>query len=231
MKNRRLISHFPRPLKAFWSLNRDYPHTCLDQSAIILTGSIVNALTGIGCSILPAAAIWMLQIPFRQKVAVASLFLVSCVADAVAVIRIFFGVHQQATLDTWDLYWLLITLLLEIGIGQVCVSIPVIWPLIARYCDRVKSWTRISSERFKPYGSRKDATNSYELSSKASSERVPANCDVGKQFSTEHSAFAGIASTKPLHDEFDGIFVVHTVEQDSMNMTLHTRWVPFDGNV
>ena len=168
--------------------------------------------------------------PLPKKVGVAVLFLVSLVADAIAVARIFFAVHQQATLDTWDLYWQGISGIVELGIGQVCISIPVIRPLITKYYDQVKSWTPSSSKRLRSYGSRKQASISLPLSSKESSETMPTNFEVGKQF-PEHSAFAGIASIRPPHGELDGIAVVHTVEQDSKNGMQHTTWALGDGNV
>ena len=162
--------------------------------------------------------------PVRRRVGIAALFLVSCIADAISVARIYFATRQQTTLDTWDLYWLGISGIIEIGIGQVCVSIPVIQRLVVRYSDYVKSWTRVSSKRLNSYRGRKYAINSHPASSNESSERLPAAFEAEKQFG-EHSDFGGVATIKrlsPLPEEVVGIGVVHTADLDNMC----TQWVP-----
>lgn len=66
-----------------------------------------------------------LQMPFRQKVGVASVFLLGIFVNVASVLRIYFAIHRSSSGDsTWGLIRSVIAATFETGLGLVRELLP-----------------------------------------------------------------------------------------------------------
>ena len=188
-------------MKALWSVKLDFPYTCVDIDAFIISVGTINMVTDILCTLLPVAVVVNLNMPTRQRLAVASVFLVAGTADVASILRIYYSVKKyENNNDMWDFYQPAIASILEIGLGQLCVNLPTLRPLLLQFIAIISSGTRGYDRTEDFYGYNKTGGN---LGHDASESWI------------QHTTYAGTDTLKPLEDEFRGIKVVHTVELDS----------------
>lgn len=136
IKTLRLIPADPRPLKAAWDLLPDYHYTCINVPRFLLVTGIINTSTDFFCTITPTIIVMKLQLPFRRKIAIASVFLVGISVNIASALRIY---YLQTADDTWDYFSSTITGTMEIGLGlvrpfQLCVH-PTRGLLLTGYID------------------------------------------------------------------------------------------------
>ena len=146
-----------------------------------------------------------LHMALRQRLSIASVFLVACTADLSSILRIYYAFLQARSSDTWDFYAPAIATIFEIGLGQICVSLPALRPLMLQYLKGVNPFSRHYG-RADYYGSGATLTEITEKQNRS---------DSGDPWL--HSSYAGAGSIKPLDGEFSGIKVVNTVELDTIS--------------
>ncbi|KAK9422143.1 putative Integral membrane protein [Seiridium unicorne] len=120
------------PVASQWDKTID--GTCINQLAFYRWLGIPNAIHDVSMLIVPAPAIWKLQMPRKQKIALTGVFLlgsIGCIASFIRV-TLFFEVDAFSD-NTWVSIQLMSWALAEPGIILICVCIPSIWPLVARY--------------------------------------------------------------------------------------------------
>ena len=108
-------------MKAIWEVDPQYPHTCMNNGAIVFSASVVNILTDIIVTALPMALIWGLNLPARQRLAVISIFGLGIMVDVAGTVRTVY-VWESMILDydsTWLGWPILVAGAVEINLGLV----------------------------------------------------------------------------------------------------------------
>lgn len=115
-----------RPIKAYWDLEPKYPHTCLNDGAIVFSASTINIFTDVLTTILPMPLIWKLKLPARQRLAVIGIFGLGIIVDVAGAIRTYYV--WQSMIASYDTTWkgwpVLLAATVEINLGLVCKKIP-----------------------------------------------------------------------------------------------------------
>lgn len=124
-----LVSIFQcRPIHAFWDLEPQYPHTCLNDGAAVFSASLINILTDFMCTVLPMPLIWNLKLPARQRLAVMSIFGLGIVVNVAGSVRTAYV--YESMLGTYDATWMgwpiLLSAAIEINLGLVCSLRPLL---------------------------------------------------------------------------------------------------------
>ena len=151
-----------------------------------------------------------LQMPRRQKVAVASLFLIAVIADIASILKIYYASIQIKSGDTWDLYSAGLSETFEMGLGQLCVSIPTLRPLLSKFVGKFGYSSNDRSATNYSYGNgiRRPRDALIE-------DGVYGSDEPWTQLSRIH---ADLDSSKSLDDEkLPGIKVMYTLEMGSMD--------------
>lgn len=112
----RLTGADASPLKAAWDVFPDYSHTCVDLSHFFVSMGVINTCTDFFCTVLPALIVMRLQMPFRRRLAVASVFIIGISVNIASALRIY---YLYTSRDTWDFFACTITATFEIGLGLV----------------------------------------------------------------------------------------------------------------
>jgi len=103
---------------------RDYH--CFNESADVLTFTGVSVVQDLLACFLPSVVLWKLSLPIRQKVALASLFLVGMVTCACGIVRLY--LIYQTYFQTYDVTWSAGTVFLwtalECTLGVIVASLP-----------------------------------------------------------------------------------------------------------
>ena len=84
-----------------------------------MIAGLINVITDICCTILPAFVVIRLQMPLKEKIAIASVFLAGIMVNAASVLRIYFSVVQAKSGDSWHLTSTNIACDFEIALGMV----------------------------------------------------------------------------------------------------------------
>ncbi|RDW78748.1 uncharacterized protein DSM5745_05600 [Aspergillus mulundensis] len=128
-----------RPIKAYWDLEPQYPHTCLDDGAIVFSASTINIFTDVVTTILPMPLIWKLKLPTRQRLAVMGIFGLGIIVDVAGAIRTYYVWRSMiASYDTtWEGWPVLLAATVEINLGLICASAPALRPLVNFFMPRL----------------------------------------------------------------------------------------------
>ncbi|KAL6239592.1 hypothetical protein BDW75DRAFT_236197 [Aspergillus navahoensis] len=137
-----------RPIKAYWDLNPRYPHTCLNDGAIVFSASTINIFTDVLTTILPMPLIWKLKLPTRQRLAVMGIFSLGIIVDVAGAIRTYYVWKGMiASYDaTWEGWPVLLAATVEINLGLICASAPALRPLVNFFIPRLLSTAYRSKE-------------------------------------------------------------------------------------
>lgn len=84
----------------------------------MVTG-LINTITDFCCTLLPAFVVIKLQLPMRQKIAVASIFLCGISVNVASALRIYYGFVEATTYDTFYMLGPFVAGAFEIGLGVV----------------------------------------------------------------------------------------------------------------
>ncbi|KAI1504734.1 hypothetical protein F5X99DRAFT_370837 [Biscogniauxia marginata] len=113
-----------QPIARAWDVTiNDYQ--CIDLSAISKASGITGLITDIALLIIPATMIMHLRIHWKQRVSLATMFLIGVVTIVVAAVLLYVDIDQQNQVDiTWasapKLYWLII----EANLLVICATFP-----------------------------------------------------------------------------------------------------------
>ncbi|KAF2666809.1 hypothetical protein BT63DRAFT_415909 [Microthyrium microscopicum] len=153
-----------RPLDAFWNQleldwrlthkeGRDW--TCFNESADLLTATSVSVLQDFITCLMPCILFWRLQLPFRQKVALAAVFAFGFFTSLTAVVRLYY--IQMIFYQTYDVTWYtglaFLWTTIEVHLGIICASAPALKIFFQRYFDTsrltgaISTWSSKSRSR------------------------------------------------------------------------------------
>lgn len=110
------------PLKAVWDIKKTYSYSCFNERAYLMVAGIINTITDFCSLLLPAFVVIKLQMPMRQKMAVASLFLVGIMANVASALRIYYNSRQIQSNDLWDMMPCMVSGVTELGLGLVSLK-------------------------------------------------------------------------------------------------------------
>ena len=135
------------------------------------------------------------------------------IVDLASGLRLYYAIIQFQSADTWDYYPSFIYAIIELGLGQICVSLPPLRPLVLLYTDRFKSFVGV-------YGH--STTNDRSRTQHSGTTVVPSESSTEPQ-SQQHKASRSLDETlidnsnKPPFDfNSHGINVVHTIELNTV---------------
>ncbi|KAI0013448.1 hypothetical protein F4779DRAFT_395108 [Xylariaceae sp. FL0662B] len=138
--------------------------TCGSKKAVSISIGMFSVITDIIIIALPIPAIWKLGIDRKRKWAATSLFLIGLSVTIAAIVRIIYLIKTDVKDDFTSTGGAAIFLsVFEIQLSILCVSLPMIRPLVKRYRGRCKfTWLkmmrgriwRLSSARSSPTANR-----------------------------------------------------------------------------
>ncbi|PWY70255.1 integral membrane protein [Aspergillus heteromorphus CBS 117.55] len=140
------------PIHAFWDLDPQYPHTCLNDGAAVFSASVVNVFTDFLSTVVPMPLIWNLKLPVRQRIAVISIFALGILVNVAGSVRtVYVWKSMIASYDaTWEGWPILLAASIEISLGLICASAPALRPLVAFFLPRLLRTTRRYSSAYGP---------------------------------------------------------------------------------
>ncbi|USP82307.1 hypothetical protein yc1106_09581 [Curvularia clavata] len=121
------------PVSNYWTIGAP-ANTCMDEAVATLVCGIINCVADLLTTVTPIPLVMSLQMPLRQRMAVALLFGMGLLVTAAGVVRTWyiyrslFNEYDQ----TWYAYPLWIAAAVEIDLGVICASAPVLKPLLAK---------------------------------------------------------------------------------------------------
>jgi len=108
-----------RPVKAYWTLSFTDQH-CINETANLLAAGILNTISDFIVFFLPIPTVLALQLPFRQRMMLCTIFGAGFVVCIAGCFRIYYSYQTTSTFDrTWVSYGLWISGVLELYIGIV----------------------------------------------------------------------------------------------------------------
>lgn len=120
------------PVASQW--DKTITGTCINQLAFYRWLGVPNVIHDVSMLIVPAPAVWKLQMPRKQKIALTGIFLVGSIGCIASFIRVTLFFEIDAFSDnTWASIELMSWALAEPGIIIICACAPSIWPMVARY--------------------------------------------------------------------------------------------------
>ena len=108
-----------RPVKVNWDPHPNYPYKCGNSNAFLMIAGLINTIMDFCCTLLPAFVVIRLQMPKKEKFAISSVFLAGIVVNVASILRIYYGVVQARTKDSWYFFATNIAGDFEIGLGMV----------------------------------------------------------------------------------------------------------------
>ncbi|KAF2668345.1 hypothetical protein BT63DRAFT_273763 [Microthyrium microscopicum] len=146
-----------KPLNAFWNQvdirwlsthvdGKDYH--CFSEPNDLLSATVVSIIQDFIACFTPVILFWKLQLPFRQKLALAAVFFVGFFTCICAVIRM--TLTWDIFFKTYDVSWTTgpawVWMALEVHLGVICASVPALKVYFMRFFNgtlltgAVSSW-------------------------------------------------------------------------------------------
>lgn len=121
-----------QPISAFWDQVdirkqvQGYEYHCFDEGADVFAASVISVAQDFVTALLPTFLYWNLQIPFRQKVALFSIFAIGYGVVAIGALRAYYS--WRTFYETYDVTWstwdLMLSTILELQVGAFCANAP-----------------------------------------------------------------------------------------------------------
>ncbi|KAL7796479.1 hypothetical protein V8C37DRAFT_346297 [Trichoderma ceciliae] len=109
--------------------------TCGNQVTAFIAVGAYNIISDFVVLTLPLRTIWTLNTKKQMKISLSAIFLAGLLVSAVAVCRIITLTHLELANITGTMVWVDFLSTLEVNLGIICVSLPMLGPLLARYND------------------------------------------------------------------------------------------------
>ncbi|KAH7402780.1 hypothetical protein BKA66DRAFT_564681 [Pyrenochaeta sp. MPI-SDFR-AT-0127] len=188
------------PVKNYWMIGAP-KGSCIDEGVATLVCGIINCVADFFTTITPIPLVMGLHMPRRQRFAVAFLFGMGIIVTVAGIIRTWY-IYKSLIVEydqTWHAYPLWIAAAVEIDLGVICASAPVLRPLLAKIPFSlsetfsrgfpIKKSANSSANVQMPKASR-SAPESSTISSERRSETIrgapDSNNDRGKSYEMKH---------------------------------------------
>ncbi|EDU49863.1 integral membrane protein [Pyrenophora tritici-repentis Pt-1C-BFP] len=124
---------FCTPVENYWTI--DAPaDSCMDEAVLTMICGVINSVADLLTTLTPMPLVFRLQMPLNQRLAVAMLFGMGFIVTAAGIVRTWF--IYRSLFNEWDQTWftypLWISAAVEIDLGVICASTPVLKPLFAK---------------------------------------------------------------------------------------------------
>ncbi|KAF9699265.1 hypothetical protein EKO04_003181 [Ascochyta lentis] len=121
------------PVSDYWVIGSP-AGSCLNEGTATLVAGIINCIADFATTITPIPLILGLHMPRRQRYAVALLFAMGIIVTIAGIVRTWFIYKSLITTydNTWYAYPLWIAAAVEIDLGVICASAPVLRPLLSK---------------------------------------------------------------------------------------------------
>ncbi|KAM0458089.1 hypothetical protein ACHAO4_002814 [Trichoderma viride] len=106
---------------------------CGNQVSAFIAVGVYNIISDFVVLTLPLRTIWTLNTKKQMKLSLTAIFLVGLLVSAVAVARIITLTHLELANITGTMVWVDFLSTLEVNLGIICVSLPMLGPLVARW--------------------------------------------------------------------------------------------------
>ncbi|KAI0014830.1 hypothetical protein F4780DRAFT_154397 [Xylariomycetidae sp. FL0641] len=134
------------PASSYWIL-LPYNRDCIPEGPPLMGQTIVTVITDFMVYILPMPLLWALDLPVTQRVSLTALFGMGSVVVVAGCMRTYW-VHyvEYETYDvTWEGFNLWIWAAVEVNLGVICGSVPVLKPLLWPSQHRMASYPKAKS--------------------------------------------------------------------------------------
>jgi hypothetical protein len=208
-----------RPLEAFWlQANMQWAmthipgetYTCIDEGALLLAASGISIVQDFLVCGLPMMLFWKLQLPKKQKIALAAIFGVGFFLCITGILRMYYIHHifyetYDVTWAAWEAWMWTVT---EAHVAIICASAPALKTFAKRYMSNFSS----GMSRW-----RTGTQGAYKRSEGYTASEYQRNTS----HSAIHTANGERQRSRAL--ELGGISVTREVEVDYRSMTGGTR--------
>ncbi|PSN60475.1 hypothetical protein BS50DRAFT_446649, partial [Corynespora cassiicola Philippines] len=121
------------PVEDYWSFSAD-PNNCVDEGAALVASGAITSFSDFLCTIFPIPIVLKLNLPLRQRVALAVLFSLGFVVTGAGIVRCYYS--YQSLIAEYDVTWygypLWIATAIEVHLGIICASVPPLRPLLSK---------------------------------------------------------------------------------------------------
>ncbi|PVI07432.1 hypothetical protein DM02DRAFT_580810 [Periconia macrospinosa] len=158
------------PVKAYWYRFtpvwlKIHKYTCYDEVAYLVAVISISTLQDFITCLLPMFVVRKLRLPFRQKLALAAIFLLGLAVCATGALRVHYAhrvyyyarIHPSPTYDvSWDAFGSWVTLSVETNVGIICASAPALntyfkgWLSVTGHEPRSFGWYRHKGKGWRP---------------------------------------------------------------------------------
>ncbi|KAF2656699.1 hypothetical protein K491DRAFT_691741 [Lophiostoma macrostomum CBS 122681] len=121
------------PIRYYWTFGSP-AGSCMDEGKVTLAAGIINLIADLFCTVLPIPMVIKLQMPKRQRIAVVLLLSAGFIVVIAGIVRTWF-IYQSLVVEydlTWYSFPLWIAAAVEIDLGVICASAPVLRPLLSK---------------------------------------------------------------------------------------------------
>ncbi|KAI6779409.1 integral membrane [Emericellopsis cladophorae] len=129
-----LLALMCRPFAGNYDLT--IPATCADRPKVFIAIGAYNIISDVVILLLPIPMIWRLKTGREVKAGLTAVFLIGLVVSGVAVGRIFTLTSLQIANITETMVWVDFLSTTEVNLAILCVSLPMLGPLIGRLRKR-----------------------------------------------------------------------------------------------
>ncbi|KAJ4989844.1 hypothetical protein SVAN01_04681 [Stagonosporopsis vannaccii] len=121
------------PVSDYWMIGSPVD-SCMNEGTVTLVCGIINCVADLATTVTPMPLIMGLHMPRRQRFAVACLFALGIIVTVAGIVRTWFIYKSLITTydNTWYAYPLWIAAAVEIDLGVICASAPVLRPLLSK---------------------------------------------------------------------------------------------------
>ncbi|KAL5411384.1 hypothetical protein PMIN03_004883 [Paraphaeosphaeria minitans] len=128
-----LIVFLCTPVSMYWTYGAP-DGSCLNEGTATLAAGIINVIADFACTVTPIPMVMSLKMPRRQRVAVIILFSLGFLVTVAGIVRTYY-IYESLIVqydNTWYSYPLWIAAAIEIDLGVICASAPVLRPLLTK---------------------------------------------------------------------------------------------------
>ncbi|PSN59014.1 hypothetical protein BS50DRAFT_449075, partial [Corynespora cassiicola Philippines] len=121
------------PVSNYWTYGAP-DSTCMNEGVATIAIGVINCVADFCCTMLPIPMVAQLNMPTKQRIAVVVLFSLGFIVTGAGIVRtwyIYVSLIREWD-QTWFAYPLWICAAIEIHLGVVCASAPVLRPLFAK---------------------------------------------------------------------------------------------------
>ncbi|KAK4208919.1 integral membrane protein [Rhypophila decipiens] len=141
------------PAKRFWDISANPEGFCHDFLKVFLAVAVTNMLTDFIIFLIPLPSIRTLQLPLKQKLALAFILCLGLLTCIVSIIRLQSLPAAAAAVDTtWDNTEAALWSIIELTVAIIAACLPTLGPLMSRFFPRFMNLSSSARNNGGSYG-------------------------------------------------------------------------------